>query len=276
MSRRREISSIVRASKILRCLSNDIGRITDISKEVQLSKGTIHGILETLKSTGFAGQDPVTRHYCLGPLFHELTSNPFVAHKGLVQCSIGEMERLRDLSGETVALQIPNGSQRIILEEVLSSQPIRFTGGKGLSAPIHTGAGKILLSELEGKDLEFFLKNIDLVPVTSNTITDKEVLLRELDNIRKQGYATSFGERLPGSACIAVPVKDYYSPLTLSIIGPESRFLPEKMFSILDEMKQSAANISNRIKEIIRTTQGTALSSERTASKRCATIVSTS
>jgi len=244
MGRRREMSSIVRASKILQCLSRDIGRITDISKEIQVSKGTIHGILETLKSTGFAGQDPVTRHYCLGPLFHELASNPFVGHKALVQCSISEMERLRDLSGETVALQIPNGSQRIILEEVLSPQPIRFVGGKGLSAPIHTGAGKILLSELEQEDLESFLKSIDLVAVTPNTITDKEVLLRELDKIRKQGYATSFGERLPGCACIAVPVKRYFCPVTLSIIGPESRFLPEKMFSILDELKKSAANIS--------------------------------
>jgi len=246
----RQISSVVRASKILRCLSRDICGITGIAKELQLSKGTVHGILETLKSVGFAAQNPSTRQYCLGPIFHEVLTNPFIAHKGLISCAIGEMEFLRDLSGETVALQIPNGSERIIIEEVPSLHPMRFMGGRGPAGPIYTGAGKVLLSELKRSDLDLFLNSIELVAVTPSTITDKKKLLRELDKTRKQGYSTSFGERLPGCACIAVPVKGYVCPVTLSIIGPEDRFSPKKMLSILPELKQCSTNISNKVKVI--------------------------
>ena len=246
----RQINSIIRASKILRCISRDVCGITAIAKELQLSKGSVHGILETLRSVGFAAQDPSTRQYCLGPIFHEVLKDPLIAHKGLISCSVAEMEYLRDLSGETVALQIPNGSERIILEEAPSRHPIRYMGGKGASAPIYTGAGKVLLSELDKGDLDLFLNSIELVVVTPTTITDKKKLLRELEKTRKQGYTTSFGERLPGSACIAVPLKGYSCPVTLSIIGPEDRFSRQKMLAILPAMKQCSANISLRLKAI--------------------------
>lgn len=247
----REISSIIRASRILKCLSQGICKITDIANELELSKGTVHGILETLVSTDFAGQDPASRQYCLGPLFFQLTSNPLITHNSLILCSYDEMKKLRDLSEETVAIMVPNGSQKITLEELPSTHSLRYSGGKGLSTPLYIGApGKILLSEFEQKRLNFFIKNIDLAPVTANTITEKGTLLNELETIRKNGFSTSFGERLPGSSCIAVPVKGYFCPVSLSIIGPENRFPLEKIRSISVALQQGAINISQKIEGV--------------------------
>lgn len=250
MTAHRNISSIVRASKVLRCLSNNISRITDISDKIQLSRGTVHGILETLVSTGFASRDVLTRQYFLGPLVHELAANPFSAHQRLIMSSYGEMEFLRDLSGETVGLFILNGSQKITLEEVLSLHEIKFTGVKGLVSPVYAGAsGKVLLAEMSQENLELLLKNIVLSSVAPNTITEKDVLLREIEEIRKVGYSTSFGERVPGSATIAVPIRNYMCPASLSIVGPESRFAREKVLSVVDDMKKSAARISDTLKK---------------------------
>ena len=127
---------------------------------------------------------------------------------------------------------------------------VRFYGNKGDCAPIYAGAsGKVLLSEFKERDRSILLKNIPLAPLTPKTIIDKDLLLEELDKIKKLGYAKSAGEVQDGSAAISVPIKNYVCPVALSLVGPESRFL-EKMMSFLDALEKSAANISRNIKGI--------------------------
>ena len=242
------INAIVRGSDVLQCLSEGINRIADISQKLQLSKSTTHRLLKTLERTGLAVQDPLSRRYCLGPRILKLASNPIIAHQNLIICAIEEMERLRDLTGETVGLQIPYGKTRIILEEILSPQQIKFFGGKGFSGCIYTGAaGKVLLSEFKENEFKRLLDNIELLQVGPNTITDKKTLIEEMNTIRRQGFATSLSESTPGGAAIAVPVKNYVCPVALGVIGLESRFLEIRM-SFLPQMLKSAKSISTKLK----------------------------
>ena len=256
MAPHKTINSIVRASNVLRCLANGMGRISDISQYIGLPKGTTHRLLKTLESTGFVIQDPVSRQYSLGNLIAELASNPLITHQNLIICSLEELENLRNSTNETVTLQVRIGLERVTLEEVQSFHNLRYSSGRGDSSPIYTGAaGKVLLSELEQGDLEILLKNIKPLPMTKNTITDKRVLLKEVERARKHGYATSSGEAQEGSAAIAVPIRNYVCPLALSIVGPESRFLQKRM-SFLDELKRSANDISRKVREIGGLTKG--------------------
>jgi DNA-binding IclR family transcriptional regulator len=141
--------------------------------------------------------------------------------------------------------------ERICLEELQSLENIKYTAGKGFVAPIYTGsAGKILLSELEENELRLLMKNIHLVPIGPHTITDQEMLLEGLRKVRKQGYATSFGERIPGSASISVPVKNYICPVALSVLGPDNRFFLEVMKGFLNQIKESATRISKRLAKV--------------------------
>ena len=177
-----------------------------------------------------------------------LSSKPVVAHQHLVMCAIEEMRRLRDLSRETVVLHIRMGLERICLEELQSLEDIKYTAGKGVTAPIHTGsAGKMLLAELEEDELHPLLDHLKLSRIGPNTITDKEKLRKELERIRRQGYATSYRERLPDAASVSVPIKGYICPVALSILGPDSRFSQKAMNGILKEMKSSAAGIGSSL-----------------------------
>lgn len=250
MALHKTINSIVRASNVLRCLADGVGRVSEISHYMGLPKGTTHRLLKTLESTGFVVQDPVSRLYSLGNLITELASNPLITHQNLIVCSYEEMEKLRDSTSETVLLHVRVGLERVILEEVQSPHNLRYSSGKGDSSPIYTGAaGKVLLSELEQGDLEILLKNTRLLPITKNTITDQRVLFKEVEEARKHGYAESCGEAQEGSAAVAVPIRNYACPLALSIVGPESRFLLKRM-SCLDELKRSADKISRKLTEI--------------------------
>ena len=155
------VKSIARVAEVLISLSDGTNRITDISNKLNLSKGTVHRLLKTLQDSGFVVQDPVNRRYFLGHLIVRLASSPLVAHQSLTMCAFNEMEYLRDLTGETVELQIRVGMQRMCLEEVPSRHNIRYAMGKGAVSPVYTGsAGKVLLSELSKSELQIIMKNI--------------------------------------------------------------------------------------------------------------------
>ena len=160
-------------------------------------------------------------------------------------CASQEMRHLRDLTGETVGLFIRMGLERICIEEIQSLQEIKHTIGKGFVTAIYAGSsGKLLLSELGKDELQLLLKNIALISIGPNTTTDKKLLLKELKQIKKQGYAKSFGERVPGSASVSVPVADYICPVALSVLGPDYRLSSDVMMGFLKQIKDCSSRIS--------------------------------
>jgi DNA-binding IclR family transcriptional regulator len=157
------------------------------------------------------------------------------------------MRELMRLSRETVNLNIPIGTERMCLEEVESPENIKCVSGKGSIAPIYTGsAGKMLLTELDPAQREIIFKNVRFIALQKNTIINQNDLLQELEKVRKQGYATSFSERIAGAASISVPIKNYICPVALSIMGTENRF-QEKMMDFLQELKERSARISRKL-----------------------------
>jgi DNA-binding IclR family transcriptional regulator len=164
-------------------------------------------------------------------------------------CAIEEMKRLWDISEETVTLDIQVGTQRIHLQDIPSKHDLKVSREGMLKTPLYAGAtGKVLLSQLGDNEVGVILKNMDLVPLTQNTITKKEILLEQLKKIRKQAHAVSFGERIDGAIGIAVSIKNYFHPTALSILGPEYRLRP-RVKELIEEMRVSKRFIEESIME---------------------------
>jgi DNA-binding IclR family transcriptional regulator len=249
MSQQKNVNSVVRSAQILECLSMGISRISDIADKLGLSRSSAHRLLKTLESVGFVQQDPLTRRYLLGPLVARLALSPGITHENLLVCASEELARLQHVTQESVALTIRIGLGRVHLEEFPSSQRLSYKVGKGFRAALYAGAaGKILLSEMSDDEAERILASSRLVKVGPNTITDEKLLRQELEKIRSQGYATSFGEVTAGAASIAIPVRGYICAVALCVFGPHSRFSPQ-ISDALVEMKKSAARISDRLQE---------------------------
>ena len=240
-------NSISKSIRILKALAEGTERIADICNQLNLSKGTVHRLLKTLETNGFVIQEPTTRGYHLAPLFVDLASRPIAAHNWLIVSALGGMNRLRSLTKETVVLHVRIGLERICISEVESKEEIKYTAGVGSMAPIYVGsAGKMLLAELEEKQLVVIMNHLVLQQVGPNTITDKLLLLEELATVRKQGHAVSEGERIREATGISVPIKNYICPVALSVLGPKDRFGPVKM-SILPEMIETGHTISKNL-----------------------------
>jgi IclR family transcriptional regulator, KDG regulon repressor len=243
------IKSINKAVDILNFISNDVSRLSELSRKTRLSKSTVHRILQTLDKTGLVHEDPLSREYYPGPLLFKLASNPLKAHQYLIYLSHTKMDYLRNLTGETISLDIKIGMEKVKLQQLTGTHNILFVGVPPYYEYIWSGSmGKALLAQLPEQELEMIMENIELLPLTPRTITDKEVFKQEISKVRRQGYATGYGETDVSIAGISAPVSNYFVPAALSIIGPVDR-LSSRMADFSRELKKQSEIISQDLEQ---------------------------
>jgi len=243
------IRAVYRAVRILVCLSNNTNTLTEIANCCGLTKPTTFRLMKTMEELNLVTQDPTTRHYYLGPLINQIASNPQANHHYLITSALEELRYLWDFSGETAELNIMVGLQYIRLHEIQSKFDLKVVQGPDPVGPIYVGAtAKVLLSQLNDEDLQIAMRNIEIRPVTEYSVTDKRELKKQIKQIGKQGYSISYGERISGALCISAPVRNYFWPVALSLIGPEVRLKP-RLEETLEKVKSSAHRVSENIKE---------------------------
>jgi IclR family transcriptional regulator, KDG regulon repressor len=244
--------SIAHATDILICIGNDFHALTDIARECNLGKSTVHRVLKLLEQSRFVVQDTINRRYYLGSLLTRLTSNPVTTHEYLIMYAGEEMRRLCLVTEETVLLDIMIGTQSFSLFEVPSRHDLKVSREGKMTEPLLAGASfKVLLSQLNDKQLDRALENITLQRPTERSATDKEVLKNQIKETRQLGYSISRGEWINGVMCISFPVTNYTLPLSLCVVGPESR-LRQREQEAIEELKKSSSRISANIIRIFK------------------------
>lgn len=244
------VKSISRAGSVLVSLGNGCDTITDISSFCKLSKSTVHRLLKALEENHLVSQNPISHRYYLGPQFTRFALSPGNTHDFLISNVHHEMQRLADFSRETVMLSILIGIQCIQLHEVPSPYDLRISGQIGGVLPTLAGAtAKALLAELPEPELENAVKYLEVSPITAQTVTDKDLLLHQLEMIREQGYAITDGEMFMGVTCVAAPVRSYVLPAVISVVGPESRLKP-RIEEVTHELLAGTARITRKLKKL--------------------------
>jgi DNA-binding IclR family transcriptional regulator len=239
--------SVFRTANILTCLSNGIESITDIASTCKLNKSTVYRLLKALCEAGLTMRDPLSRRYYIGPLITEIASNPQVTHEYLITCAFNEMRALSNISGESIGLNILLGLKNVLLYEIPSTYDLQIVGKNRVAGHLHAGANsKLLLLQLNKRELSMALNNMVLEPLTPHTVTDEDELMARLKQIKRQGYAVECGERIEGAMNIAVPIKNYVLPATLGILGPENR-MKNRANEFINELLVRSARISHNL-----------------------------
>lgn len=242
-----ENKSIVRATKILYALKRGNNSLSEIARYCKYSPPTVHRILQQMVDLDWATQDPISHKYYLGSIFTEITSDLLATHKYLVVNAIDEMNSLSDISEETVGLAVLVQLHYVQLHGIPSKHSLAVSEISHNFMPPFTGAtGKVLLSQLSDREIKEILRQINLTQVTANQITNEAQFLNQLMEIRHQGCSVSFGERIAGSSCISVPIRNYIYPAALSILGPIERLQP-KLEGFREVLRISAERISKNI-----------------------------
>jgi IclR family transcriptional regulator, KDG regulon repressor len=244
------VKSIFRAANILTCLSYGIYTITEISNICKLNKTTVHRILKALVDTHLAIHDPIKRHYYLGHSIARIVASPYTTHEHLLTCAFKPMRHLSDTTEETVFINVLLGLQYLNLHEIPSKHDLRVAEISKKIGYVPAGASsKVLLSQLNNKELNIAMLNMDL-KFPNGKVVKEDDLRTELLKVRQKGYSVSYGERVSGCICISAPVRNYILPVALSIIGPEGRIKP-RIDGFVHEVKEAASQVSENVKKSI-------------------------
>jgi DNA-binding IclR family transcriptional regulator len=242
-----EMQSLTRATAILDAFTveNPQLGVREIARKINMSVSTVGRLLASLNTLGLLSQDPSSRLYRLGPKV--MAYNMVYTVSLDIRASARPMlEELFRLTNETVSLYVLAGDKRICADCIESSEPLRVVVRAGEHMPLHAGSsGKALLAFMSKEDVERVLSK-PLEKMTSRTITEKEKILKDLENIREQGYATSHGERFEEVIGVAAPVFDSTGKVVaaINIAGPSLRFTDQSVVKYCSAIVDSADRLS--------------------------------
>jgi len=239
------VQSVTRAIRLLQALEQGPRSLSRLVDDTGLSKATAHRLLASLSFGQLVIQDPVSGEYLLGPGCFGIGDAVIRGYGGLNVLSTPVLERLRQETGETVALHLRIGVQRVCVAQLPSPQAVRYVARLGAAQPLYLGAmGKVILAFSDGDVQREILDRTTLKQVTERTVTDRAALERQLVEIRLAGFAISRGENVAGAASISVPVVGTDSVIaSLSIIGPEARMGDARMEELLPLLREGAEEI---------------------------------
>lgn len=244
------VQSVDRALDILLCLSdeNELGP-TAIGERLGLHKSTVYRLLRSLESRGFAYKDPGTDRYRVGAAALRVTQR-LVLRPDLASAARPELEALRSSSTETAVLDIRVGHARVCIAQAESHNEIKRAQRIGYPMEIYAGAiGKILLMNDDADQLADMASKIPMRRLTRRTPLTVEVLRRQIEQARRDGYALSLGERVEGATTIAVPVRDGSGALVaaLAVTGPTYRFGTARARAVLPHLIEAAQRLGARL-----------------------------
>lgn len=242
--------SVQKAFKILHTLADSpsgLG-VSELAKQLNIGKSTVHGITSSLEDLGVLVRDPVDKRFNIGYTLLELGRKTY----GRIEWrEIGRpsMERLMEKIGETIFLGIMNGDHITILDVVESNNEMKITSPPGTKLPLLAGAtGKAFLGLLEGKRAREIVKKMNLVRYTSKSVTDPLTFLREVEEAREKGYAIDDEEYLPGVRAVAAPVQTAsLPPVAIWAVGFTSSLHDQKMERVIPEIQRAAREIGRAL-----------------------------
>ena len=141
MATKYQAPSVKKAFQILKLISGanrGLG-ITDLANSLEMSKGTVHGIISALEDSGAIMRDPVTKKYTLGVTLFELGKLAY-SQIDLKDLARPVMEDLMEKTEESVYVGVMNGDHITILDIVESSHDLKITSPKGTAIPLLAGA----------------------------------------------------------------------------------------------------------------------------------------
>ncbi|UZJ23391.1 IclR family transcriptional regulator [Rhodococcus antarcticus] len=221
--------------------------VSEIARELGLSKAVVHRILQSLVSRSLLRADPGTREYRLGPGAIALGSRA-LHDLDLRQLAGPTLRRLRDVTRETTTLSGRVQDSRMYLDQYESPQEIKMTVRLGHPYPLHAGASsRAMLAFLPPAVVDRVVAQ-GMDRLTPETIRDEAVLRATLAEIRRSGYGTSLGERQHGAGSVAAPLFGVGGEVigSLSVCGPVSRFDPASVRLLMPQVLAAADEISRQ------------------------------
>jgi IclR family acetate operon transcriptional repressor len=202
------------------------GRLSDLAREISLSKAACYAMLQTLLARGYIADrgKGIERRYRLGMTLVRLGEQA-IGNIALSDIAVPEGD-LAAAVGLTSRVAVDDG-YAVVVGRVDAPGAIRFDAALGRRELPHCSAvGKALLASLPTDEVKEILGRTGLPRRSPHTITSVGALMRELARTAQRGYAVD-DERIPSVMCVGACVFDRSGAAAgaISVTGLKQRIL---------------------------------------------------
>jgi len=220
-----------------------------IKNYISISSYQLEKILDILISRGYIEFDKKRKVYSLGIKNFELGYS-YLSHVEIRKQAKPYLQFLGEEIKENVYLAVRSGWEIVYIDSYEVDRPVIVKSRVGKLLPMYASAsGKVHLAHMEEHELEEFFNNVELIPYTEKTITDKEKLLEHLKIVKEQGFAVDDEEWEKEVRCLSVPVFNYKKEVAAAITlsGPSFRVNYDTLMEIKEIFIEKSKELSERL-----------------------------
>lgn len=240
----RTVEAVQKSCNLLEELQRTNGAgITELAEQLDMSKAGVHSYLATLKQKEFVVKDGSTYKLSLKFLDFGESAKQNLELYDVVQ---EEVASLAQNTGEVAQFMVEEHGWGIYICKKRGESAVQTASYMGDRKHLHcTGVGKAILASLPQERVDAIIDKRGLPRRTENTITNRQDLYEELEEINDRGVAFDDEEILEGLRCVAVPVISQNKGLlgAISVTGPTSRMQGSRLREEIPETVRDTANV---------------------------------
>lgn len=243
------LSSTEKLLLIMKELSKEPYEFTakELSNALDISRPTIHRILNTLEEQNYVKKNSNSSKYYIGYSAYEVGMT--YVNKMNVYTEIKEIiDEVAKITRQQVGYTVLENQEVISIYESQFFHMINIKYDPGKVYHINCGVyGKVLMAYSKPmEELEKIIYQLELKQVTPNAFTDPDKLLEEYKKIKRLGYSESDEEYLPGTIGIGAPTfrSDGTVHGCVGLAGIKSEDFLGKKHIYIDEVIKGAKKIS--------------------------------
>ena len=234
--------------------------VRELGEHLELSPASAHRLLTALVENGLVEHSTTAGQYRLGSESFRL-GLMLASHLDIRDVGTPVMAALVAQCNETAFLGMYDSMRMEVMfvGAVNSSHPLRYVVPLNEWFPVHAGAsGLSIMAFLPKAEQQRIVAIKGLAALTPKTITEPDVLGKELTRVRSRGYAISVGHRNLGAVAIAAPIFGTEG----RVVGDLALSIPEPRFDRGTE-KKLASLVMQHANEITARLAGRAIRSNR-------------
>lgn len=220
----------------------DGARISEIGEYTDLANSTIHRHLNTLNDMGYVVKEGDVYQVGLGFLdIGEYVRN----RKKAYQLAESKVQELAEETDERCQFVVEEHGRGVYVHVETGSHAVETNSRIGKKLYLHsTSVGKAILAHLPDQRVDEIVDEWGLPKQTENTITTREELEAELEQIRERGVAYNREGNIKGLRSVGTPVLGPSNQIigALSISGPTHRMKGTKYEETMPDLLLGAAN----------------------------------
>ena len=222
---------------------------TELARLTDVPRATIYRNISSLVDCGFVEVTDCGSRYVLGMRFVKIALTG-KSDMHVINAVSSMMQQVVKTTGETGFLARYRGGRVDLIHIETPDDPSLSYIYPGLGPrPAHACSSAKAIAAFITPELREELLDIQPMRFNQNTITDPDLIQRELNQVRRYGYAICDGEIDEGVSSIAVPinVERLGAIFSMGVVGPSNRIKPMVQNRILPVLSAEAVRAAAAI-----------------------------